>query len=179
MNTGNMLKLADFLENLPDYRFNISFWFSQANVHLFDDGEVMVSYEPIDDFFPDDNGESPVASIEDCNTSACVAGWASILANNGKFDDAYAYDAKEVAKEFLGLNTDESNQIFFWDRTTLWYKYRSDLGVDLAGDEDYPSVSEDSIKPIAVSKLLRGLVYGEFRFNKPFSDYYPQDEEIV
>lgn len=179
MNTGNMLKLADFLENLPDYRFNISYWFSEANIHYFDDGEQMVSYDPIDDFFPDAYGDSTVASIENCNTSACVAGWASILANDGRFKSEYSYDAKEIAKEFLGLNTDQANQIFFWDRSTLWYKYRTELGVDLVGDDDYPSVYEDSIKPIAVAKLLRGLVYGEFHFNSPFIDYYPQDEEIV
>ena len=99
MNRENVLKVADAIEqhSIPDLGFNMSQWVGR-------DGE-----------YSDRSGHQ-------CQTTACIAGWAAAVATgktmapNGPYDfgatdgAGYRKAAVTIAREFMGLTQDH----LFW-----------------------------------------------------------------
>lgn len=133
MNKEKLLELADFLESIPDERFNLNrftcsfeddIW---ANEH----DEVIIdgrNYE-----------SSDFVDLNVCNTAGCIAGWAIALNNNGHANigfittAAYADSICLRAGYYLGLNLEEAKQLFYvtgyesvWNRYAYDYKHLLD-----------------------------------------------------
>lgn len=166
MNVDNMLRLADELESLPDYRFNIRFWFSSADLKPLDDGTISVQYSPIDH---KEDGRIFIKKSE-CGTAACVAGWAMVLAGDGVavsknlvYSQYAASGAVTIAREFLGLTHYEADQLFYWDEFSIYNKYSEELGLK---KDRWEEIDPSSITASDVAAALRLLVNGTFKFTE-------------
>jgi predicted nucleotidyltransferase len=94
--------------------------------------------------------------------------------------------AVDEGRVFLDLKASEASQIFFADKDSLWFKYHEELGldVDLSDMEAYgyeeheigeifeKELDWSKIHPKQAAVLLRGVVSGEFVFNKTWMDDY-------
>lgn len=94
--------------------------------------------------------------------------------------------AIQEGRVFLDLTGSQATQIFFADKDSLWFKYHEELGldVDLSDMEEYgyeeyeigemfeKELDWSKIHPKQAAALLRGVVSGEFVFNKTWMDNY-------
>lgn len=164
MNVENMLKLADHLDSLPDYRFNIRYWFSYANLHTVEDSNPIIKYDPIEVVT---DGEIYIKQSE-CGTAACVAGWAMALANDGVAVSNTQFgrngtEAITVARGFLDLTPYEGDQLFYWDEFSIYNKYSEELGIK---KNRWEEIEPESVTANDVATALRLLVNGQFEFTE-------------
>lgn len=105
-NIENILKLADFIEKLPDYDSNVEKKPKTFRGHAFHMGDWVVNM-----WYRVTGGTAP------CGTAGCVAGSATFCFRKeyNKFARNYTSgfsDTKDFGKEILGLNFHESEQLF-------------------------------------------------------------------
>lgn len=163
MNKERMLQLADFLDSLDRSKFDLRCFFAEKD--LTEDGEVVFDYE----------GEEQIHGVttryfirkEDegsCNTTACIAGWAIYLFKEDLSQDQLRESNHiSVASDILGLNSDEAPQLFYADRSTLWYRCSEYFGLDVADDLD-SILRWSDIHPKYASEMIRMLVNEEISF---------------
>jgi len=158
MNVDNMMKLADFLDNIDSDRFNIADWVSE--IEAYDDG---VEYR-----FGD------ILDQNICQTAGCIAGWALALRNGGQLvvvdEDSYDFynnpnamllaDVKTDAGEWLGLNFEEADQLFIPNAYSIWHEYASDYGLERDSGMNFYS----NIHPKYAADMLRRIATGEVSF---------------
>ena len=150
MNKEKMLQLADFLYNLDESRFNMGYWYGQYD----DDGDNLCQANSID--------------LDNCNTVACIAGWAVALETNGEYVMQDYFDGKlaEKAQEILDLSRDEADMLFYTNSGSIWLQYANDLGIDYYYEDGYRYLHQDEdITAKDASFVLRQLVNGEMFFN--------------
>ena len=119
MNKERMLLLADLLEGLPEYKFNMQYWASewddehQEHINQ-DDGYVYLSGY-------------------DCTTAGCVAGWAMAMKNDMAIENELemsSCDIENGAAEYLGLNHVQANDIFYYGSDSVYARYAGELGLN-------------------------------------------------
>lgn len=126
MNKEAMLKVADAIEFYD--RFDLAFWVTEH-------GSVR-------------SGRDSVADVvTNCNTTACVAGWAAAVLN-----PHHLGHVEDVAADLLGLTRWQADALFY-GASYLW-------GF-VVGDERNPI----SATAVEAAKLLRALVSGEATFD--------------
>lgn len=119
MNKQKILELADFIESIPDSRFNMNHFSSV--------------YDPVDEDDPintNDFRSFVHLDYNECNTAGCIAGWTLALENNGRVDIGFVsnpYMADSIAiraGHYLGLSYDETEQLFFPNNQgSIWKRY--------------------------------------------------------
>lgn len=137
MNSEKIIALADFLDTLPRYRFNMRNWASR-----FDNDEYLrvekfynenrEKYGNLgEDVFIQSNesffGLNDSLDINVCNTAGCIAGWAIAMDSsgsaiiNGPFTP---YDAEIIVMRgavSLGLSYIQANRLFYTARgDSVW-----------------------------------------------------------
>lgn len=111
MNVDNMLKLADFLEQLLEKKFDMRQWFAER-VENKGFGNLRKRTDQFN-----------VGTV--CGTTACIAGWAATLAVPDVEDRQADFNIEPEARRWLGLTFEESNWLFFG----YWSKSKSEPGV--------------------------------------------------
>jgi Ni,Fe-hydrogenase I large subunit len=157
MNTENMMKLAHYLELVEIDNFNMQHWYG-----------IKDSTE--DDYFTQclDFKDFIHQRQHFCNTTACIAGYASLLAYEEASDEMKEeinkrlikmVEAQKFAEEWLDLDPEQSYRLFFADKNTVWSEYADDFSIKL----DYQgSVMEWSdIHPKDAAEMLRRILSGK------------------
>ena len=133
MNTQRMMILADLLDSLPEEKFELAYWVNDRR----------------------QEGETPDyvdLSVYDCNTTACIAGWAVALKNDLAVDNLYCGDVEVQAGDYLGLNRQEMQRLFFYGLDTIWSDHADELGCE--SPYDYTVTNKMAAK--AVRNIAQG-----------------------
>lgn len=113
MNKERMLLLAELLETIKPHKFNLETWVSvydeECNWHSSPDYVDLSAYN--------------------CNSAACVAGWAVAMKNDLTVDDLQCRTVEEEAIEYLGLNYREAQHLFYYGSDSIYEQHRSELGI--------------------------------------------------
>lgn len=132
MNKERMLQLADYIENLPEHKFEMQYWISQKVQKENNYGEEYwkIDYTPRIDSVNSDKFLEPL----DCGTACCIAGWATSIESNFK-PIAIMQDGKTIetrAREWLDLSVEQSNNLFLINIDSVWafYTEKCNLGVN-------------------------------------------------
>lgn len=177
MNKEKILEVANLIEKSSPQQFHMSSWFGvlkPASDH--DDFE---EWQDIGlDIFPDQMIPEPIPRMAfstslfveteetvklQCNTTACIAGWA--IANEffnknedpiNKFNNG-DFGAESLGAQILGLTSYEASRLFFCDENSIWVEYAQDYGYNF--DVDIPE--SWNIHPKHAADLLRRIANGE------------------
>lgn len=109
MNTERILRLANFIESLPDERLDMCFWAKDAS--------------------GDENLEQSTETIlHNCGTAACIGGWTEALFNPGRstflgtrglWDESpAAVVPTDSAGDLLGLTVAQAHDLFMPPHTS-------------------------------------------------------------
>ena len=126
MNTENMLKLADLLDNVKPAKFNMGSWCQNT------DGE-----------------DTSADHVGECGTTACIAGWAVVVAipEPIKRIEVLGDDQSgiaEFARDFLGLTEKQTDYLFYGD-----WRYRIPKADRL--DWDTPKRAAEAVRYLAAN----------------------------
>lgn len=113
MNTERMMMLADLLDSLPEEKFNIAYWVSHVDSSDMNEPEDYVDL-----------------SVYNCNSAACIAGWAVALKNDLNAGSVYCGDIEKDAAEYLELTPQEKSRLFYYGSDTIWGDYYDVLGCE-------------------------------------------------
>ena len=107
MNKERMLQLADYIENLPEHKFEMQYWISQK---VQKENYIGEEYWKLD-YAPTLHSDLTQILLEplDCGTACCIAGWAAAIENNFK-PIAIIQDGKSIeerAAVWLDLNYEQ------------------------------------------------------------------------
>ena len=136
MNKERMLQLADFIEKLPEHKFEMQYWISQK---VKKENYLGEEYWKLD-YAPTLNTDLSQSLLEplDCGTACCIAGWATAIESNFK-PIAIIQDGKSIeerAAAWLDLNYEEERNLFMLSIDTVWTQYIQKCDFDLNEDED-------------------------------------------
>lgn len=169
MNRSRMLALAQMIENIPGDKFEMQYYFSKSD----EDGD----FHPLDvSNFIDD----PYS----CGTAACIAGWTQVLidmeASINQSDESlillkyhpdiyhYSSDARKIAQEYLGIDSDLAAALFYANRGSIWHRMAEELDLEYEYF-DSPLVYEvnwSSIQPHHAAKVLRMIANNQIPWIK-------------
>lgn len=136
MNTERMFLLADLLDSLPPEKFNLSYWVSE----IYDEGYSNDDYCDL--------------SAYNCNSAACIAGWAVALKNDLNAGSVYCGDIEMDAAEYLGLTLQERNRLFYYGSDTIWNTHRETLGCEIP--------FEDTVTNKMAATAVRNIAQGKW-----------------
>jgi len=188
MNKERMLLLADLLDNLKPVKFNMSDWFStyEGNVYDYENIGYVHDDSIIGDSPSDrDNLEFTTNNYQqmngyDCNSAACIAGWAVVMKHDFALDrpeeetiigNGFRSDFSHMpilieACEYLGLTNKQGMDLFTKDNYSVWDRNAESLGLDQADNyQTFNSVKLDDITPKIAAKLVRMVANGEVQLN--------------
>jgi hypothetical protein len=171
MNKERMLALADFLEDqVEESRFDMNKWLSYFDE---ENEEVCDLYSEMRDvYFVKEKDDF------DCNTTACIAGWAVLYMeryDQNALRTNYNDEIFNVAAQYLGLTLREARQLFYIQFPSLYVGDDIDLSLWSRYFYEIEDVFSDDIekiqefKPVQVShaiEMLRNLVSGKYEFLK-------------
>jgi hypothetical protein len=161
MNKQKMLELADFIENLDRWRFNIGFWASDFSKGY---------YTPTSNL-----------DVNICNTAGCIAGWAMAMENGGEVTmstvvspEMANYNVFSGAR-ILGLTFAQASRLFYVDPDSIWVQYWEMYKhlIDIEDIEEIEAFSDyhgsidseklgDKISNKVAAFMLRQIANGEF-----------------
>lgn len=160
MRKDRILALAQFLENLPEVKFNMNHFFS-----IYDDEQECVRDTIGQDFF--------IKSANECGTAGCIAGWAIFVmstemetAQDGRIkneiesillSDTIWRTSSSKASKYLGISPAVGEKLFYADSGSFWDKYSEYLDIEGSGR----FIDWDSIKPSDAAVILRMLANDE------------------
>jgi hypothetical protein len=158
MNKEKVLKLASFLESLDGERFDISSWATIPN--------YSGASSPVKRFidYTDSKGT--------CGTTACLAGWATYLSyeegNIDPEDSEYNFNYLSLACDWLGLDYNASELLFYVDEGSVWDVYSEEYGFRYShpDDEDCLPMDSQSITNADAASILRRIASGDIVLNK-------------
>lgn len=106
MNKENLLKVAEMVEN-GSHKFN--------GMHAIFNMADWINYAPRNiniEFF--EKNRPDVKDVHACNTTACIAGYAALLADYETFSDSRRSGSAvvETAREYLGLTMQQAQDLF-------------------------------------------------------------------
>ena len=179
MNKERMLLLADLLDSLKPVKFNMSDWFSTFEGYIYDNANQ--GEDPSDR----DNLEFTTNNYQqmngyDCNSAACIAGWAVVMKHDFAVDrpeeetiigNGFRSDYSHMpilieACDYLGLTHKQGIDLFTKDEYSVWDRYANALGLDETDNFLYNDFVELSdITPKIAAKLVRMVVSGEAILN--------------
>jgi hypothetical protein len=181
MNKERMSLLADLLDSLKPMKFDMGNWFSTYR------GETIVPSNYGED--PEEHQHLPFVTNRvqkmngyDCDSAACIAGWAVVLKNDFAVDrphvetvedhtdgqlydntvDSYAAHLPILleACDYLGLTKEEGAALFTDDEhNRFWQENASDLGIDLDPDIGFDL---SLVTPKIAAKAIRGVLSGDY-----------------
>lgn len=173
MNKERMLQLADYIEKLPEHKFEMQYWISQKIQKENSYGE---DYWKID-YAPTMNSDLTKGLLEplDCGTACCIAGWATAIESNFK-PIAIIQDGKTIedrAREWLDLSYEQSQNLFLINIDTVWsfYTEKCNLGVN----EHEDCIDDITNKDAAL--VIRDIANGVIDIDKKF-DFYEAKEYL-
>jgi len=179
MNKERMLLLADLLDSLKPVKFNMSDWFSTFEGYIYD--STNQGEDPSDR----DNLEFTTNNYQqmngyDCNSAACIAGWAVVMKHDFALDrpeeetivgNGFRSDLSHMpilieACEYLGLTERQGLDLFTKDEFSVWDRHAEDLGLGETDNyERYESVELEDITPKIAAKLVRMVANQEVILN--------------
>lgn len=184
MNKENMLKVANVLENIKPENFHMSGWYSELiepdMYDLFDiDPEIVDKYyhgrmmQSLSDYHPIEENLDLETMKLSCGTAACIAGWALLVEkseNPNVFDNENFISVSTSAKNYLGLDYDQSHQLFYCEYGSIWDKVADEYDISFDPDDSntwyfHPKIAAD---------VLRRLAEGNLDFNQ---DWYDEDQD--
>jgi len=134
MNTERMMMLANLLDSLPEEKFDLTYWVNDREQE-----EETPDYVDL--------------SVYDCNTTACIAGWAVALKNDLSVDELYCGDVEKEAGEYLGLNRQEMQRLFYYGTETIWNDHADELDCGFPYEHTVTSkIAATAIRNIAQGK---------------------------
>ena len=137
MNTERMMMLADLLDSLPEEKFNIAYWVSNVDSNDIDEPEDYIDL-----------------SVYNCNSAACIAGWAVALKNDLNAGSVYCGDIEKDAAEYLELTNQERYRLFYYGIDTVWGDYAETLGCE--------SPFEHSVTNKMAATAVRNIAQGKW-----------------
>lgn len=156
MNSVIMLQLAEVLESIPSFRFNMDAW-----IYRVMESDLSSEEDKIWDIeYLVDNSDLMELDINKCGTAGCIAGWASSLINNLSYTTTNSQEVVKEANFALGLKPHEGEQLYHIGPYSVWERYKEELGLV---DEDR-SVRIHSIENTHAAAVLKMIVNGEMRF---------------
>lgn len=177
MHVERMLKLADYLENLPSQdMFNMDYWISS---YQYLDDSNYPEYDAVSQSFVSDLP----TEIVSCNTAGCIAGWAWLYFVNNESNNACEcdecisclsrsgyYGIEDFASEYLGLDAVDARKLFLpFHSSSVWVKYAhafdySYINVFATIDSEH-IINVQDISNKDASYMLRSLATGLFNFD--------------
>lgn len=140
MNKERMLLLAELLETIKPHKFNIETWVSvydeQCDWHSSPDYVDLSAYN--------------------CDSAACVAGWAVAMKNDLTVNQLHCRTIEEEAAKYLELTVREAQHLFYYGEESIYGQHRSELGIL----EDEPLAKAVTAKHAAMT--IRKVVDGEW-----------------
>lgn len=164
MNKERMLQLADYIDNLPEHKFEMQYWISQKVKEENWNGEEYwkIDYAPT---LYTDIRQSLLEPL-DCGTACCIAGWAAAIESNFKpisiFQDGKSIEQR--ATEWLELTQEQERNLFLTSIDTVWTDYYAKCNFELNEDEDcYNDISNKD-----AALVLRDIANGVTDIDKAF-----------
>jgi len=140
MNKERMLLLAELLETIKPHKFNIETWVSVYDAER----DWHCSHDYVD------------LSAYNCNSAACIAGWAIAMKNDLTVDQLHCRTVEEEAAKYLELTVYEAQHLFYYGDDSIYGQHRSELGIL----EDEPLAKAVTAKHAAMT--IRKVVEGEW-----------------
>jgi len=158
MNKERMLQLADYIENLPEHKFEMQYWISQKILKETSYGE---DYWKID-YAPTMNSDLTKGLLEplDCGTACCIAGWATAIESNFK-PIAIIQDGKTIddrAKEWLDLSYEQAQNLFLLNTDSVWTYYIEKCNFGLIEDEDCFTNITNKDAALVIRDVANGVI---------------------
>jgi hypothetical protein len=164
MNKERMLQLADYIEKLPEHKFEMQYWISQKvqKENSYGEDYWKTDYAPLGD---------SIRLIEplDCGTACCIAGWATAIENNFK-PIAIVQNGQSIenrALEWLDLTEKQGQNLFLINIDTVWTYYLEKCNFGLIEDED--CFTDVTNKDAAL--VIRDIANGVIDIDKKFEFY--------
>jgi hypothetical protein len=137
MNKERMLQLADYIEKLPEHKFEMQYWISQKvqKENPYGEDYWKMDYAPRMD---SNSLSEKLLEPLDCGTACCIAGWATAIQNNFK-PIAIMQNGQSIenrALEWLDLTEKQGQNLFLINIDTVWTYYVEKCNFDLIEDED-------------------------------------------
>lgn len=158
MNKERMLQLADYIENLPEHKFEMQYWLSQKvrKENYLGEEYWKIDYTPRIDSVNSDKFLEPL----DCGTACCIAGWATSIESNFK-PIAIMQDGKTIetrAREWLDLSIEQANNLFLINIDTVWTYYLEKCDFDLIEHEDCFTNITNKDAALVIRDVANGVI---------------------
>lgn len=158
MNKERMLQLADYIENLPEHKFEMQYWLSQKvqKQNYLGEEYWKIDYTPRIDSVNSDKFLEPL----DCGTACCIAGWATSIESNFK-PIAIMQDGKTIetrAREWLDLSIEQANNLFLINIDTVWTYYMEKCKFYLSEDEDCFTDITNKDAALVIRDVANGVI---------------------
>lgn len=159
-----MLQLADYIEKLPEHKFEMEYWISQKvqKENVYGEDYWKIDYALRMDSVSGDKLLEPL----DCGTACCIAGWATAIQNNFK-PIAIMQNGQSIenrALEWLDLTEKQGRNLFLINIDTVWAYYIEKCSFYINEDED--CFTDISNKDAAL--VIRDIAHGVIDIDKNF-----------
>ena len=165
MNKERMLQLADYIEKLPEHKFEMQYWISQKvqKENVYGEDYWKIDYAPRMD---SNSLSEKLLEPLDCGTACCIAGWATAIQNNFK-PIAIMQNGQSIenrALEWLDLTEKQGQNLFLINIDTVWAYYLEKCSFDLNEFEDCFT----EIKNKDAALVIRDIAHGVIDIDKNF-----------
>lgn len=131
MNKERMLQLADYIENLPTNKFDMTHWLNYKSKNE-------LGHWVIDRSIFENQTDEFLMEPLDCGTVCCIAGWATAIESNFEPIAIVQYNItiEQRAKDWLGLTDTQADNLFMTNINTVWLWYYEKCNFLLNQSED-------------------------------------------
>jgi hypothetical protein len=155
MNKERMLQLADYIEKLPEHKFEMQYWISQKvkKENYLGEEYWKTDYAPLGD-------SKTLVEPLDCGTACCIAGWATAIENNFK-PIAIMQDDKSIetrGKEWLDLSYEQAQNLFLINIDTVWTYYIEKCSFYINEDEDCFTDIANKDAALVIRDVANGVI---------------------
>jgi hypothetical protein len=157
MNKERMLQLADYIENLPEHKFEMQYWISNKIEQGTFNNKPYWSIES----YPlwHSNPETLVEPLN-CGTACCIAGWAAAIENNFK-PISLLQDGKSIedrAAIWLDLNQQEAHNLFLIGLDSVWVDYIAKTDIELDNYEETFTSITNKTAALVIRDIANGVI---------------------
>ena len=184
MNKERMLQLADYIEKLPEHKFEMQYWISQKvqKENVYGEDYWKINYAPRMDSVSGDKLLEPL----DCGTACCIAGWATAIENNFKpiaiMQNGQSIENREL--KLLDLTEMHGQNLFLINIDTVWTYCLEKCDFDLIEDEDCFTNIKNKDAALVIRDIANEVIdidkkfefYEAKEYLQEFGYYYERDE---